>query len=79
MGSRSFFAKARGIGGEGHPEASGQGTPIFLLIERGGVPQKALRSRAGMVPLGVPRGERSEDGERIFLAGKNPRLSEGLS
>jgi len=31
-----------------------------------------------MVPLGLPRGERSEDRERIFLAGKNPSLSEGL-
>src|SRR5512139_1203516 len=38
----------------------------------------ALRSGAGRVPLGVPRGERSEDRERIFLAGKNQRLSEGL-
>jgi hypothetical protein len=26
----------------------------------------------------LPRGERSEDAERIFLAGKNSRLSEGL-
>ena len=46
---------------------------------RGGVPTKALRSAAGTVPLGLPRGERSEDRERIFLAGKNARLSEGLS
>jgi len=59
--------------------ASGHGTLLSLMIERGGVPQKALRSAAGMAPLGVPRGERSEDGERIFRAGKNPRLSEGLS
>ena len=44
----------------------------------GGVPQKALRSIAGMVPLGLPRGERSEDRERIFHAGKNSRLSDGL-
>jgi len=40
---------------------------------------KALRSEAGTVPLGLPRGERSEDRERIFLAGKNSRLSQGLS
>jgi hypothetical protein len=40
---------------------------------------KALRSEAGMVPLGVPRGERSEDRERIFHAGKNSSLSQGLS
>jgi hypothetical protein len=32
-----------------------------------------------MVPLGLPRGERSEDRERIFLAGEKARLSEGLS
>jgi len=31
-----------------------------------------------MVSLGWPREERSEDGERVFLAGKNPRLSEGF-
>ena len=48
-------------------------------MKRGGVPQKALRSGAGMVPLGLPRGEQSEDRERIFHAGKNSRLSEGLS
>jgi len=52
---------------------------FLLRLERGRVPQKALRSRAGMVPLDLPRGERSEDRERIFLAGKNSRLSEGLS
>jgi len=50
-------------------------TNLFYLPRRGGVPTKALRSVAGMVPR---RGERSEDRERIFLAGKNPRLSEGL-
>src|SRR4030042_3597324 len=54
------------------------GIVFCLSVERGGVPQKALRSRAGMVPLGFPRGERSEDRERIFHAGKNSRLSEGL-
>jgi hypothetical protein len=48
-------------------------------VRRGGVPQKALRSGAGTVPLGLPRGEQSEDRERIFHAGKNARLSEGLS
>jgi hypothetical protein len=51
----------------------------LIPLRRGGVYQKALRSEAGTVPLGMPRGERSEDRERIFLAGKNPRLSEGLS
>src|SRR4030042_1107378 len=50
----------------------------YLFIERGGVPTKALRSGAGTVPLGLPRGEWSEDREQIFLAGKNWRLSEGL-
>src|SRR4030042_2589634 len=51
---------------------------VSYLGRRGGVPSKALRSAAGMVPLGTPRGERSEDRERIFLAGKNSRLSEGF-
>jgi hypothetical protein len=55
-----------------------KGCVSFYWPRRGGVPQKALRSVAGMVPLGLPRGERSEDRERIFLAGKNSRLSEGL-
>jgi len=62
------------------PEAFFEGSRLsFERVRRGGVPQKALRSGAGMVPLGLPRGEQSEDRERIFLAGKNPRLSEGLS
>jgi hypothetical protein len=47
-------------------------------MKRGGVSQKALRSGAGTVPLGLPRGEQSEDRERIFHAGENERLSEGL-
>jgi len=77
-GSRFFVIKAKGVGEEVRGRLSGPNL-FFLLIERGRVPQKALRSGAGMVPLGLPRGEWSEDRERIFLAGKNLRLSEGLT
>ena len=46
-----------------------------LLENEGESMAKALRSEAGTVYSFV----RSEDRERIFLAGKNPCLSEGLS
>jgi hypothetical protein len=50
--------------------------PLFSFYpRRGEVLPKALRSEAGRVPLGLPRGEGSEEREWVFLAGKNPCLS----